>query len=403
MTDKQGFIPQKNRNDLTAHFAKVVGNKKVSVAIDAANLYYASSVSKIKIDYFQVANWFKENCASVNLNFYTAFDPEDAKQLEFFQGLEAAGYNVVKKAIKVFEDSKKGNMDIELAVDAIVQQDSYEILILLSGDGDFTYLISALEKLGKQTIILGIGGFTSYELHQEAGRYFFLNRISHVWRKFSSKTPELTLPIDKTEQEEGVIILENLNQAKSSYNQFAGFENIPAKLEKTKKNKDGEIIANFPQPEQITAKPRTASKPKVKEEITPKEITSASKTLKNNSPRQPRILKKNETLNPALSPNIKSLNNREVVEEKKSGEIKIPNIARINAENRVVRKSQNFSKEAQNPITPKVIVKVKPPQATKTKPNKQADSGNKTPNSSPNQPKYPSPARPANQPRIILD
>lgn len=399
MTDKQGFIPQKNRNDLTAHFAKVVGNKKVSVAIDAANLYYASSVSKIKIDYFQVASWFKENCASVNLNFYTAFDPEDAKQLEFFQGLEAAGYNVVKKAIKVFEDSKKGNMDIELAVDAIVQQDSYEILILLSGDGDFTYLISALEKLGKQTIILGIGGFTSYELHQEAGRYFFLNRISHVWRKFSnSKVQELTLPINNEEQEEGVIILETLNQPKSSYNQFAGFENIPAKLEKTKKNKDGEIVANFPQPEQITAKPRTASKPKLKDENSPKENTSAPKILKNNSARQPRILKKNETLNPSLS-----LNNNKEIEQKNSSEIKIPNIAKINAENRVVRKSQNTAKDAQNSSAPKVIVKVKPLQATKTKSNKQPDSANKSPNSLPKQPRDESPNSSSNQPKIILD
>lgn len=280
MTDKQGFIPQKNRNDLTSHFSKSVANKKVSVAIDAANLYYASSVSKIKIDYFQVAEWFKLNCKSVNLNFYTAFDPEDVKQLEFFAGLEEAGYKVVKKPIKIFEDSKKGNMDIELAVDAVVQQDSYEILILLSGDGDFTYLVSALEKLGKQTIILGIGGFTSYELHQEAGRYFFLNRISHVWRKFSPKNP-LALPEDdlqgdadlafsgerdnQSNYEEGVLISDSVNSRnkavrKSKNEDHYGHDNIPAKLEKTRRIDPSVPNVILPQPEQITANPKPVSR-----------------------------------------------------------------------------------------------------------------------------------------------
>ena len=237
MADKAGFIPQKNRNDLTGQFAKLVAGRRVSVVIDAANLYYASSVSKIKIDYFQVASWFKTNCKTVNLNFYTAFDPEDVKQIEFFETLEASGYNVVKKPIKVFEDSKKGNMDIELAVDAVTQKDSYDILILLSGDGDFTYLISALEILGKETIILGIGGFTSYELHQEAGRYFFLNRISHVWRKFFNKTSETgeqeESSVDNGSQEEGVIILGETN-SNNNFKNFSGFENIPAKLAKTR-------------------------------------------------------------------------------------------------------------------------------------------------------------------------
>jgi len=398
MTDKQGFIPQKNRNDLTANFAKVVGNKKVSVAIDAANLYYASSVSKIKIDYFQVASWFKENCASVNLNFYTAFDPEDAKQLEFFQGLEEVGYNVVKKAIKVFEDSKKGNMDIELAVDAIVQQDSYEILILLSGDGDFTYLISALEKLGKQTIILGIGGFTSYELHQEAGRYFFLNRISHVWRKFSGKTAELTLPLDKNDQEEGVIILEALNQPKSSYNQFAGFENIPAKLEKTKKNKDGEILPSFPQPEQITAKPRKTSNSKG--DILTEETNLEGEKLKSNTTKQPKISNKNKTLKPL--PRSSSIKNKVVV-EKNSQDIIIPNIAKINAENRVAKKNQNTVKDDQTTFTPKVIVKVKTKQALKSKSYKQLEPTNKTQNSSSKLTQDQTLDSPSNKPRIILD
>ena len=30
--------------------------------------------------------------------------------------------------------------------------------------------------------MIATGGFTSYELHQQAHNYFFLNRISSIWR-----------------------------------------------------------------------------------------------------------------------------------------------------------------------------------------------------------------------------
>ncbi|NJL96356.1 NYN domain-containing protein [Candidatus Gracilibacteria bacterium] len=198
MANKEGFVPPKNTSDLVAHLNKTIKNKKVSIYIDSANLYFASNVAKLKIDFIQFAKWFKKNCKLTGLNFYTAFNPDDPKQLTFLKELEDEGYRIVKKPIKVFETSKKGNMDIELAVDALLQKDMYETLILLSGDGDFSYLVQALAALGRETIIIGIGGFTSYELHQEASDYFFLNRITSVWqkprsrKKTTKKQPQMT-------------------------------------------------------------------------------------------------------------------------------------------------------------------------------------------------------------------
>ena len=50
-------------------------------------------------------------------------------------------------------------MDIELAVDAITIRDSFDILILISGDGDFTYLVNSLEKSYKKTIFIIVHKF----------------------------------------------------------------------------------------------------------------------------------------------------------------------------------------------------------------------------------------------------
>jgi uncharacterized LabA/DUF88 family protein len=174
---------QKNRNDMTSVLAKSLKNQRVSVFVDAANLYHASTQAGIRIDFVQIAKWFKENVSkTIDLRFYTAYDPENTKQIQFLDELVQIGYIVIKKPIKDFGTFIKGNMDIELAVDAISNKDNFDILVLISGDGDFTYLINSLEKSYKKTMILSVGGFTSYELHLVADSYFFMNRIAKIWQ-----------------------------------------------------------------------------------------------------------------------------------------------------------------------------------------------------------------------------
>jgi uncharacterized LabA/DUF88 family protein len=203
MDKKDNFIPPKNKNDMTTVLKSLIKKKNVGVFIDSANLYYAANKASLKIDYFQISRWFQHNCNLTSLNFYTAYDPLDQRQGDFFKDLEKSGYTLIKKPIRVFADSVKGNMDIDLAVDVMMQQEKFDILVLISGDGDFQRLIQALDQLGKKTIILGVGGFTSYELHQEADNYFFLNRIQEVWKKprtRSTASKQVKLP-SKLEKE----------------------------------------------------------------------------------------------------------------------------------------------------------------------------------------------------------
>jgi uncharacterized LabA/DUF88 family protein len=213
--DKANFKAPKNRNDLTGILANIIQNKKVAIFVDGANLYFAASVAHLRIDYKQIYNWFASKCELSNLNYYTAFDPEDDKQGTFLDEMDKTGYRIIKKPIKVYENFTKGNMDIELAVDALMQKDDYEILVLISGDGDFRYLVKALESQGKTSIILGIGGFTSFELHQEADNYFFLNRISKVWQgqRKSQLIAETQMNIDDKSPK----VLENASKPKNSH------------------------------------------------------------------------------------------------------------------------------------------------------------------------------------------
>jgi uncharacterized LabA/DUF88 family protein len=168
---------------LNNKFKQTLKDKKTLVLIDGANLYYAAQTKKLRLDFTQIINFFQKNTELLECIYYTAFNPEDEKQLTFIKNLENVGYKVVSKPLKTFkDDSKKGNLDVEIVVDAITKMQDYEYLVLISGDGDFNYLVSKLDENGKKVAVLGVGGSMSFELHQNADYYFFLERIPSVWK-----------------------------------------------------------------------------------------------------------------------------------------------------------------------------------------------------------------------------
>jgi uncharacterized LabA/DUF88 family protein len=59
---------------------------------------------------------------------------------------------IFKNSQRYFENGKvvfKGNVDVELSVKTIVEMDNYDRAIIVTGDGDFHYLIEYLALKGK--------------------------------------------------------------------------------------------------------------------------------------------------------------------------------------------------------------------------------------------------------------
>jgi uncharacterized LabA/DUF88 family protein len=73
--------------------------------------------------------------------------------------LDYNGYSVVTKPAKEFTDAQgrrriKGNMDIELAIDAMEMAPNIDHLILFSGDGDFRRMVDAIQRKGKRVTVI---------------------------------------------------------------------------------------------------------------------------------------------------------------------------------------------------------------------------------------------------------
>ena len=61
----------------------------------------------------------------------------------------------------------KGNLDVELVVDALIDVDQYDTFILFSGDSDFIPLLRSLKAKGKEVIVYSTQGLSARELLAE--------------------------------------------------------------------------------------------------------------------------------------------------------------------------------------------------------------------------------------------
>ena len=63
----------------------------------------------------------------------------------------------------------KGNLDVELVVDALIGADQFDTFILFSGDSDFLPLLRALKHKEKEVIVYSTQGLSARELLAEPG------------------------------------------------------------------------------------------------------------------------------------------------------------------------------------------------------------------------------------------
>jgi uncharacterized LabA/DUF88 family protein len=136
-------------------------NERVALFIDGANLYATAKALGFDIDYKRLLVHFRGHGQLVRALYYTALveDQEYSSIRPLIDWLDYNGYTMVTKPTKEFTDATgrrklKGNMDIELAVDAMELSEYLDHIVLFSGDGDFRSLVEALQHKGKRVSVV---------------------------------------------------------------------------------------------------------------------------------------------------------------------------------------------------------------------------------------------------------
>lgn len=176
--------------------------EKIALFIDGANLYAASKSIGVDIDYRKLLTEFQSKAYLVRAFYYTALieDQEYSSIRPLIDWLDYNGYRVVTKPAKEFTDSAgrrkiKGNMDIELTVDALEMSPYYDHMYLFSGDGDYTALVAAVQRRGKKvTVASTLNGPTpmiSDDLRRQADYFVDIGDLSKsVGRPIQVDKPE---------------------------------------------------------------------------------------------------------------------------------------------------------------------------------------------------------------------
>ena len=138
-----------------------VPGEKIALFIDGANLYATAKSLGFDIDYKKLLREFQSRGYLLRAFYYTAVieDQEYSSIRPLIDWLDYNGYSVVTKATKEFVDQTgrrkvKGNMDIELAVDAMEIAGTIDHMVLFSGDGDFRSLVEAVQRKGVRVTVI---------------------------------------------------------------------------------------------------------------------------------------------------------------------------------------------------------------------------------------------------------
>ncbi|MBI5286460.1 MAG: NYN domain-containing protein [Deltaproteobacteria bacterium] len=156
-------------------------SSKVGVYVDAVNIQRNGGYGMR----YDILREFacRDNGEPVRLNVYVAFDEERAqtdvdykeRTLDFYSALRDIGFKAIEKPVRWYTDESgirfgKANADLDMAVDALLQSENLDRVLLVTGDGDFVQVVRALQNKGCRVEVVAFQNI-SLDLRREADMF----------------------------------------------------------------------------------------------------------------------------------------------------------------------------------------------------------------------------------------
>jgi uncharacterized protein (TIGR00288 family) len=144
--------------------------QRVGVLVDVSNMYHsAKNLYKKRVNFREV---LKTAVAGRKLIRATAYviKTETEEESPFFEALSQQGFEVHMKDLQIFSGgAKKADWDVGISVDAIKLAEKLDVIVLVTGDGDFIPLVSYLQNTKACLVeIIAFRQTTSSKLIEEA-------------------------------------------------------------------------------------------------------------------------------------------------------------------------------------------------------------------------------------------
>jgi uncharacterized LabA/DUF88 family protein len=153
--------------------------EKVAIFVDVQNIYYTTRQRYQRHFNYQIF-WEQATAnRTVIAAFAYAIDKGDSKQLGFQKILKAIGFEVkLKPFIQRSDGSAKGDWDVGITLDVLDYAPLVDVVILLSGDGDFDPLLTKIRSVhGVTTEVYGVPSLTAPALIQASNRFVAIDGL----------------------------------------------------------------------------------------------------------------------------------------------------------------------------------------------------------------------------------
>ena len=162
-------------------------DQRVAVFIDTQNMYYsARNVHNRKVNF---GNIVKDAVGDRRLvrAFAYVVSTKTGEEAPFFDALRKAGIETIEKELMEYLSGlKKADWDVGITVDAIRTLDMVDVIVLVSGDGDFIPLVEYVKSRGRIMEVMSFRETTSTKLVEAIDDY--TNLSDHKRRYLMTKT-----------------------------------------------------------------------------------------------------------------------------------------------------------------------------------------------------------------------
>ena len=151
--------------------------QRVGVLVDVQNMYYTGKVLyKKKVSFKNILIEATNGRKLIRAIAY-GVKTEEGLEVKSYEALEGQGFEVKTKDLQIFAGgAKKADWDVGIAVDAIKMSRSLDVIVLVSGDGDYIPMIEYVQNTtGCRVEVIAFKKSTSAKLIEVADDFIDLS------------------------------------------------------------------------------------------------------------------------------------------------------------------------------------------------------------------------------------
>ena len=152
-------------------------DQRVGVFIDTQNMYYsARNLFKRKVNFKNIVDDAVAGRKLIRAMAYVV-GTEGKEEQPFFEALRSSGIETREKPLQEFASGhKKADWDVGLAIDAVQMLETLDVVVIVSGDGDFQPLVNYILARGRMVELMAFGETTSSALQKVVHDYTDLSQ-----------------------------------------------------------------------------------------------------------------------------------------------------------------------------------------------------------------------------------